>query len=71
MRNWFYVLLFVLLILILVNVTDEAVYFQFLTLLIILILLFIVDVIFFQSRRAFIFDPFYANYQKLTRPVEY
>lgn len=71
MRNWLYGLLVLVLILTLVNTTDEAVYFQFLTLLIVLILLFIVDMIFFQSQRAFIFDPFYANYQKLTKPMDY
>ena len=71
MRNWLYGLLALVLIIILINATDEAVFFQWLTLLVMLVLLFIVDVIFFQSQRAFIFDPFYANYQKLTRPVEY
>jgi hypothetical protein len=70
-RNSLYVFLALVLILIISATEDEMVYFQWLTLLIILVLLFIVDLVFFQSQRAFIFDPFYTNYQKLTKPVYY
>ena len=64
-------LLAILIVIILYSVQDEAVFFQWLTLLIMLILLASVDLVFFQSPREFIFDPFYANYQKLTKPVDY
>jgi hypothetical protein len=70
-RIGLYVFLVVLLLIILGSVEDEAVYFQWLTLLVMLVLLAIVDIVFFQSPRAFIFDPFYTNYQKLTKPVDY
>ena len=70
-RLGLYIFLGIILVIILNSVEDEAVYFQFLTLLIMLVLLSIVDLVFFQSPREFIFDPFYSNYQKLTKPVDY
>ena len=70
-RIGLYVFLALVLVIILNSVEDEAVYFQWLTLLIMLVLLAIVDLVFFQSPREFIFDPFYTNYQKLTKPVDY
>ena len=70
-RNSLYAFLALVLILIISATEDEMVYFQWMTLLIMLVLLFIVDLVFFQSQRAFIFDPFYTNYQKLTKPADY
>jgi multisubunit Na+/H+ antiporter MnhB subunit len=70
-RNGLYTFLAIVLIIILYYTEDENVFFQWLTLLVMLVLLFIVDLVFFQSQRAFIFDPFYPNYQKLTKPLDY
>jgi hypothetical protein len=70
-RTGVYLFLALVLVIILNQCEDEVVFFQWLTLLVMLILLSVVDFLFFQSHRSFIFDPFYTNYEKLTKPVEY
>ena len=61
----------IIVLLIILGLCDDATYFQWLTLLVVLVLVLIFDLVFFQMSRAFIFDPFYTNYQKLTRPQGY
>lgn len=61
----------IIVLLIILNVCSETTYFQWLTLLVILVLILVFDLVFFQTTRAFIFDPFYANYQKLTKVKDY
>lgn len=70
LRSWLYAVLILSLLFVLYSAEEET-FLMWLTLLVVVVLLLIVDIVFFQSSRAFIFDPFYANYQKLTRPVEY